>query len=233
MLSLLNQRRILKKLKGSVSPDYPPLFFLWSEPTWAPDKQAKVFSNLVSISPRFSITKLCCTLLRSSPRYVAHHGDHFCDVQYCTQRRFFRNLEPLTPRYDGHRGDYLSCVLHTAKIISAVCTEIISAVGNTPLRSSLRYVAHRGDFFEIWCPWPKLCGVLHIAEIVSAVWDNFMIEYLGEIETELENNLACLSGTQMGSNHERNGGRKSRDTLPLRMPMKRQMGYFIEINHDV
>ena len=60
-----------------------------------------------------------------------------------------------------------------------------------------------------------------------------MIKYLGEIETELENNLACLSGTQMGSNHERNGGRKSRDTLPLRMPMKRQMGYFIEINHDV
>ena len=43
-----------------------------------------------------------------------------------------------------------------------------------------------------------------------------MIEYLNEIETEFENNLACLSGAQMGSNHEKKGGRKSRDTLPLR-----------------
>ena len=26
--------------------------------------------------------------------------------------------------------------------------------------------------------------------------------------------LACLSGAQIGSNHEKNGGRKSHDTLP-------------------
>ena len=36
------------------------------------------------------------------------------------------------------------------------------------------------------------------------------------METEFENTLACLSGAQMGLNHEKNGGRKSRDTLPLR-----------------
>ena len=30
-----------------------------------------------------------------------------------------------------------------------------------------------------------------------------MIEDLGEIETEFENNLASLSGAQMGSNHEK------------------------------
>ena len=45
---------------------------------------------------------------------------------------------------------------------------------------------------------------------------NFVIEYLGEIETEFENTLACLSGAQIGSNHEKNEGQKSRDTLPLR-----------------
>ena len=39
--------------------------------------------------------------------------------------------------------------------------------------------------------------------------------YLGEIKTEIENTLACLSWAQMGSNHEKNGGRKSCDTLPL------------------
>ena len=44
-----------------------------------------------------------------------------------------------------------------------------------------------------------------------------MIEYLGEIETELENTLACISVAQMGLNHEKNGGRKSRDTLPLKL----------------
>ena len=31
----------------------------------------------------------------------------------------------------------------------------------------------------------------------------FVIEYLGENETEFENNLACSSGAQMGSKHEK------------------------------
>ena len=44
---------------------------------------------------------------------------------------------------------------------------------------------------------------------------SFVIEYLGEIEKEFENTLACLSGAHMGSNHAKNGGRQSRDTLPL------------------
>ena len=39
--------------------------------------------------------------------------------------------------------------------------------------------------------------------------------YLGEIETEFENTFSCLSGAQMGSNHEKNRGRKSRETLPF------------------
>ena len=33
---------------------------------------------------------------------------------------------------------------------------------------------------------------------------NFVIEYLGEIETEFEYILACLSGAQMGLNQEKN-----------------------------
>ena len=56
---------------------------------------------------------------------------------------------------------------------------------------------------------------MHTAE---SIFSNFVIEYLGKIETELENTLACLSGAQMGSNHEKiqNWGRKSCGTLPLR-----------------
>ena len=42
-----------------------------------------------------------------------------------------------------------------------------------------------------------------------------LIMLLFEIETKFENALACLSGAQIGSNHEKNGGWKSRDTLPL------------------
>ena len=39
---------------------------------------------------------------------------------------------------------------------------------------------------------------------VESNFSNFVIEYLGEIETEFKNILACLSGAQMGSNHEKN-----------------------------
>ena len=39
--------------------------------------------------------------------------------------------------------------------------------------------------------------------------DNFVIEYLNKIET-------YNSGAQMGSNHEKTGGRESRYTFPLR-----------------
>ena len=42
---------------------------------------------------------------------------------------------------------------------------------------------------------------------------NFVIEYLGEIETELENTLACLSGAQIcRSESWKNWGKKSGDT---------------------
>ena len=55
---------------------------------------------------------------------------------------------------------------------------------------------------------------MHTAE---SNFSNFVIEYLGEIKTEFKNTLTCLSGAQMGSNHEKAGGHKSRDTLPLKM----------------
>ena len=36
---------------------------------------------------------------------------------------------------------------------------------------------------------------MHTAE---SIFSSFMLEYLGEIETEFENTLPCLSGAQMG-----------------------------------
>ena len=55
-----------------------------------------------------------------------------------------------------------------------------------------------------------------------------MIEYLGKIRP-FENTLACLSGTQIGSNHEKTEGRKSCDTLPLTMFVYPRTPVF---NHD-
>ena len=54
--------------------------------------------------------------------------------------------------------------------------------------------------------------MLHYTSVLS---DQKLRSFVGEIETEFENTLACLSGAQMGLNHEKNGGRKSPDTLPL------------------
>ena len=68
------------------------------------------------------------------------------------------------------------------------------------------------------------------------------MEYFSEIETEFENTLACLSGAQMGLNHEKTGGRKSRDTLPLRKystygiffnPLERCPGYPVGLISDL
>ena len=36
-------------------------------------------------------------------------------------------------------------------------------------------------------------------------------------KSKFENTRACLSGAQMGLIHEKNGGRKSHDTLPLKI----------------
>ena len=68
-----------------------------------------------------------------------------------------------------------------------------------PLINRLKY------FSNLFLISPDGCDVLH----------NFVIEYLSEIKPEFENTLLCLSGAQMGSNQEKNGGLKSRDTLPL------------------
>ena len=59
-----------------------------------------------------------------------------------------------------------------------------------------------------------------IGNLLTPLYDaqcgiSYEFKYLGEIETQFENTLRCLSGSQMGSNHEKNRGRKSRDTLPL------------------
>ena len=57
-------------------------------------------------------------------------------------------------------------------------------------------------------------------------FSNFKFEYLCENEFLRKTILACLSGAQMGSIHEKNRGRKSRDTAPLKKDKMFQIHIF-------
>ena len=113
-----------------------------------------------------------------------------------------------------------------------------SSVWCTPL-SFLDTIFHES---AVWCTLQSLTprrdahhgawqlGIMHTEESDSAGWCTtqsltprydahqgalYQYEYLSKIETKFENTSPCLSGAQLGSNHEKNGGQKSRVTLPL------------------
>ena len=144
-------------LKG-VSRDFP---FSWFKPIWAPDKQPKVFSNLVSISPRYSKTNW-------SLRCVAHRWDRLCVYRdhlpgvmntgemifavCCTQLRSSLGcIQRSSPWCDAH------CTMHTREMISAVwCTPRRSLCYRISRRNRNRILKYfrlfiRGpDRFESW-----------------------------------------------------------------------------------
>ena len=70
---------------------------------------------------------------------------------------------------------FLRCAIFLRSMLHTV--ETISAVCCKPRRSPPRSDVYRGD--------------------------HFVNEYLGEMETEFENTLGCLSGAQRGSNYEK------------------------------
>ena len=166
--------RDFKYLKELCHKIFDLQFFSWFEPIRASDKQAKIFSNLVSISPRYLITKWSpqCAIHRWDQKiflvnqhFILHIFSFMIDVftpkrippyfpfkSKRDKRRFRFHLPSVqfvmhtaeiilvvwcTPRrssqwYDAHRGDHLSCVLHTVEIISAVCSTLgIFVWGNT------------------------------------------------------------------------------------------------------
>ena len=126
--------------------DYRPQFFSWFKPIWAPDKQARVFSKSVSISPRYSITKLSPRVQHTAEivsACAAHRGDCLRAGMHTTP--FFQNLKPLSwlqiyiaeiVRSVLHTmEDWLSGGMHTAEIVSVVC--------NTPWRQLCDQISRR------------------------------------------------------------------------------------------
>ena len=69
--------------------------------------------------------------------------------------------------------------------------DLIFVMIRTHLGPWLYYFLFGLTFSEIF----EFRGVIHIAE---AEFSKVMIEFLGEIKTQFENILACLSGAQMG-----------------------------------
>ena len=51
--------------------------------------------------------------------------------------------------------------------------------------------------------YKEKCVDSALLQCAAHLGDNFVIKYLDEIEKEFENTSACLSGSQMGSNHEK------------------------------
>ena len=228
VLSWFPNLEILSKnfFKGSVSRDFRPQFCFWFKPIWAPYKQAKVFSNPVSLSPRYwfyykVISVVGSTLLRS--KHFLNKSTFILQICYFLIDVFPpKRISPGCLFKSNQRQVKNSilfpwCAIYLCSVL--LTTEIVSAVCCTPLRWFLRYAAHRGN---------PLYGVLHTAvslctEIISKVWcttrrwSSRYVAHSGDhFETEFENTLGCLSEAQMGSNHEKNRGQKFRDTLPLK-----------------
>ena len=105
-----------------------------------------------------------------------------------------------TPQRDAHRGVWLHCEMHTAEFLNFWSLD--SAVGCTPRSLTLRYDAHHGAW---------LCSMMHTTEFFKK------FEYLGEIETKFKNTLAFYQGPRWVRTMKKSGGRKSCDTLPLRI----------------
>ena len=142
---LTGWRDVYLDVKRSVSRDFLTFIFSWFEPFGAPDKQAKIFSNLVSISPRYSITML-------SPRCVAHcrFKSIFLVNQYVILQIFSFMIDVLTPKRiypdcpckSNHRQGKISVL--TSRCAVCLCgvkhtTKIVSAMRCTPRRSSPCY----------------------------------------------------------------------------------------------
>jgi hypothetical protein len=70
--------------------------------------------------------------------------------------------------------------------------------------------------------WFRISAVSNSADLRVFT---FEYEYLREFETEFENILECESGAHMGSIHEKNRGKKSRATVPLKMHIFKKLTF--------
>ena len=155
-------------LKESVSRNFLPPFFSWFELIQAPDKQAKVFSNLLAISPRYSIRSQKSknwTLWWSWHRRVKILG--LANKKMCLQ--FFAFMidvfisKRISPDCPFKSNQKLTKIL----ILTPRCAVWLFRGGKHTESLTLRWDSHSRAFGEILITW--LHSVMHTTELYSAV----------------------------------------------------------------
>ena len=159
------------------------------------------------------------------------HTAELDSVVRCTPQRFLRNLKHLNWRCDALRGadplvgspPWSLTPLWEAHRRAWLCGVMQTANRGDWLRRCLtpQWDAYREVFKKIFFMHTSLCGMMHIAESDSSVWCPLWRRtppydahwYPGKIKKEFENILVCLSGSQVGSNHDKNRGKQCRWSL--------------------
>ena len=133
------------------------------------------------------------------------------------------SAEP-TPWWEAHHGAWLPCVKHTTELDSVVWCKLQTVeIDSAGVSVCLCGGMHTGKFLKrsfsctphsaVWCTLR--------AESDSSVWCPLWRRtppydahwYPGKIKKEFENILVCLSGSQVGSNHDKNRGKQCRWSL--------------------
>ena len=132
-----------------------------------------------------SYRRVKCTL------YSTNFLKKLCGVQLCIPPR------SQVPWCASYRGVKL-CGVHTFESKWKSLVAYKGTIGRIPFRGKLFLVfilsckkRFEEKMFELLRLKFWLCGVMHIPELN---FSNFVIKYHGEIKTEFENILACLSG---------------------------------------
>ena len=119
------------RLKGVCHEIFYPYFFMIRTHIWASDKQANIFSNSVSISPRYSITKW-------SPRFAAHCWDDLRGVHQSIVQMTIKKIDNILKLSIAPQ----KVEIFDHKVVSAVCC--------TLLRWSPRYASkHCTDDYKV------------------------------------------------------------------------------------
>ena len=191
-------------IKGSIQQDFrPPCFFHDSNPSRPLINRLKYFRIGFRFRRDIQIFKKhWCASFRESDSSVCIKG--------CSQ---VPKISEKPLRCASHWGVKLCGVHHTAESSSAVCI--------TPRSQTAHRRVRIENFEDLWLLLKGESGEILLGVntyiMKEKIWKEKMIEYLGEIKTESENILACLSGAQMGSNL----GKKWRSKISWHTPFKR------------
>ena len=179
------ENRCKNDVKGSVSRDCLPLFFQYFRIRFRFRRDNRSQGALRGVLHSAEIISAVYKIPRRSSLYADLSG-----VQHTAEIN-------CTPRKQNQ-------ILHLSMVIFK------ETIRKNPFRGEHIHHERKSLRYKMLIYFKKKCLSQRCA---AHCGDYFVIEYLSEIGTEFENTLSCLSGAQIGLNHEKNRGQKSRDTF--------------------